>query len=54
MKEEVSHIIEFDYAIINDRLENALKDLVSIVQAERLKITRQLIHHHDLILQLGN
>ena len=54
VKEEVSHIIEFDYAIINDRLENALKDLVSIVQAERLKITRQLIHHHDLILQLGN
>lgn len=53
VREEVSHICEFDYAIINDRLEDALKDLVSIVEAERLKITRQLINHHDLITQLG-
>jgi len=53
VREEVSHICEFDYAIINDRLEGALKDLVSIVKAERLKITRQLINHHDLITQLG-
>lgn len=53
VREEVSHINEFDYVIINDRLEEALKNLVSIVQAERLKIPRQLIHHQELIAQLG-
>lgn len=53
VREEVSHICEFDYAIINDRLEDALKDLISIVKAERLKISRQMIKHQDLIAQLG-
>ncbi|MBA2483520.1 MAG: guanylate kinase [Nitrosomonas sp.] len=53
VREEVSHINEFDYVIINDRLEDALKNLVSIVRAERLKIPRQLIHHQKLIAQLG-
>lgn len=53
VREEVSHINEFDYVIINDRLEDALKDLVSIVQAERLKIPRQMIQYHELITQLG-
>ena len=53
VREEVSHIDEFDYAIINDRLEEALKDLCSIVNAERIKTTRQLINHHELITQLG-
>ncbi len=52
VREEVGHIDEFDYAIINDRLEGALKDLVSIVKAERIKTTRQLLNHHELITQL--
>lgn len=53
VREEVSHISEFDYAIINDRLGDALKDLISIVEAERLKTSRQMRKHHDLIAQLG-
>lgn len=53
VREEVSHICEFDYAIINDRLEDALKDLICIVKAERLKISCQMIKHHGLITQLG-
>lgn len=51
-REEVSHIIEFDYAIINDKLEEALNDLISVVRAERLKRTRQLEKYSALITQL--
>ncbi len=51
-REEVSHIIEFDYAIINDKLDEALNDLISVVKAERLKRTRQLVKYSALITQL--
>lgn len=51
-REEVSHIIEFDYAIINDELDEALNDLISVVKAERLKRTRQLVKYSALITQL--
>lgn len=51
-REEVSHIIEFDYAIINDKLDEALNDLISVVRAERLKRTRQLVKYSALITQL--
>ncbi|SFP48452.1 guanylate kinase [Nitrosomonas cryotolerans] len=50
--EEVTHIHEFDYVIINKNLEEAVSDLVCIVRAERLKKARQLVNHHRLIAQL--
>ena len=37
-EEELSHLSEYDYLIVNDQLETALANLKSIVQAERLKI----------------
>ncbi len=49
--EEVTHIHEFDYVIINNNLEEAVKDLISIVRAERLKKARQLVNHRTLIAQ---
>lgn len=52
-REEVSHITEFDYVIINDRLEDALNDLICIVRAEHLKKTRQMIKYHALISRLS-
>jgi len=52
-REEVSHINEFDYVIINDRLEDALNDLICIVRAEHLRRARQLIRYHALISQLS-
>jgi len=52
-REEVSHIVEFDYVIINNRLEEALNDLTCIVRAERLKKERQLVKYHSLITQLS-
>ncbi|MDP1559273.1 MAG: guanylate kinase [Nitrosomonas sp.] len=53
VREEVGHINEFNYVIINDVLEEAREDLMSIVRAEHLKIARQLVIYQTLITQLG-
>ncbi|MEO5655326.1 MAG: guanylate kinase [Nitrosospira sp.] len=52
-RDEISHADEYDYVIINDRLDKALQDLKCIVQAERLRVTKQLARHHGLMAQLG-
>jgi guanylate kinase len=46
---EIAHVVEFDYVIINDDFHRAAQDLTSIVRAERLKRSRQLARHADLI-----
>lgn len=38
---EISHWAEYDYVIINDDLENAEEELVTILNAERMKRARQ-------------
>ena len=50
-REEINHIAEYDYVIVNDILEQALSDLASIVQSEHLRKSRQLINHAELIRQ---
>ena len=52
-KEEISHVSEYDYVIINDNMDIALRDLVCVVQSERLRMSAQLIRYHDLVTQLG-
>ncbi len=52
-REEVSHIGEFDYVIINSKLEEALNDLICIIKAERLNKNRQLVKYQSLITQLS-
>jgi guanylate kinase len=52
-KEEISHVSEYDYVIINDNIDIALRDLVSVVQSERLRASAQLVRYHDLVTQLG-
>jgi guanylate kinase len=52
-REELSHVNEYDYVIINDELDRALEDLKCIVQAERLKMTKQLIRYRNLLTRLG-
>lgn len=52
-REEISHLCEYDYVIINDKLDKALQDLKCIVHAERLRMTKQLARHHSLVIQLG-
>ncbi len=51
-REEVGHIGEFDYVIINGRLKEALDDLICIIKAERLSRERQVVKHQSLITQL--
>jgi guanylate kinase len=48
-REEIAHVEEFDYVIINRNFDVAVVDLVSIVRATRLKVTAQLTRHRDLI-----
>lgn len=46
--EEMSHAVEFKYAIINNHFDDALKDLGAIVRAERLATGRQLARHPEV------
>jgi guanylate kinase len=48
-REELGHVGEFDYVIINQSFDVAVVDLVSIVRATRLKVAAQLARHRDLI-----
>ena len=51
-REEMCHLVEFDYVTINDKFDNALQDLIAIVQAQRLKTNTQLQRHSALIQTL--
>jgi len=46
--EEMSHWVEFDYAIINNDFEDARRDLAAVVRAARLTAGRQSALHPDL------
>ncbi len=54
VREDVAHVAEFDYVIINDNLNDALAQLNAVVQAARLRGSRQLTRHQTLINQLQN
>jgi guanylate kinase len=47
-REEISHVSEYEYVIINDDFNRAAQDLRSIVRAERLKLARQLARNPNL------
>jgi guanylate kinase len=49
---DVSHVSEFDYVIINDNLNEALRELNAVVLSARLTCTKQLYRYEDLINQL--
>jgi len=46
-REEMRHVSEFDYVIINNDLQEALADLLVIVRAARLRYPLQLTRHHE-------
>ncbi|MDO6514865.1 MULTISPECIES: guanylate kinase [unclassified Neptuniibacter] len=49
---EMSHYPEYDYLVINDDFETALKELHGIFLSQRMKIERQKDHCHDLLVSL--
>ncbi|WP_266170662.1 guanylate kinase [Dyella subtropica] len=51
-REEIAHADEFDYIIVNDRFEDALGDLQSIVRAVRQRSGLQWRRHEALIAEL--
>ena len=51
-RDEMRHVDEFDYVIINDDLHQALESLQSVVSASRLKYTTQLQRHSALFATL--
>lgn len=51
-RQDISHVAEFDYAIINDKLEVALQQLNAVVVAAGLRTGKQLTRHQILINQL--
>jgi guanylate kinase len=48
-RDEIGHVDEFDYVIINKDFEVAVQDLQAIVRAERLSLRAQLERHRDTI-----
>jgi guanylate kinase len=51
-REDISHVAEFDYVIINDKLDEALQQLNAVVIAAGLRRNRQLTRQANLINQL--
>jgi guanylate kinase len=51
-RDEISHLVDFDYVIINEEFDRAAHELAAIVTAERLKRDRQTGRHQELITQL--
>jgi len=51
-EEEMRHVGEFDYVIINDDLNRALDDLCAIVRASRLRLEAQSCRHPALFSRL--
>ena len=51
-QEDIAHVAEFDYVIINDKLNEALQQLNAVVIAAGLRRDRQLVRKANLINQL--
>lgn len=51
-REDMSHVSEFDYVIINDQFDVALNDLLAVFRANRLRLARQMDRHAALIKEL--
>ncbi len=49
---DIAHVVEFDYVIINDVLDDALRQLQAIIVAESSRRARQMSKYQNLINQL--
>ena len=52
VRDDVAHVAEFDYVIINDNLNEALRELNAVAIAARVRGSAQLSRHQKLINQL--
>lgn len=51
-RDDIGHVEEFDYVIINDDFNTALQELLTAVRAQRLVATRQLQRHGEIISKM--
>lgn len=51
-REEINHVESFDYVIVNEFVDEAVKDLVSVVRSQRVTIAAQSQRHVDLFAAL--
>lgn len=51
-RDEMRHVVEFDYVTINDDFSVALEDLRAIIRAQRLTRDKQLQRHESLLATL--
>ncbi len=51
--DEMRHVNEFNYVIINNKLQEALEDLLSVVRSVRLRYAAQLARHSALFNSLA-
>jgi guanylate kinase len=42
-REDISHVLEFEYIIVNERFEEALAELESVVRATRVSRAQQSV-----------
>jgi guanylate kinase len=50
--EDMSHLSEFDYVIINNKFADAVSDLLAIFRSQRLKRDAQFKRNNDIISKL--
>jgi guanylate kinase len=50
-REEISHVLEFEYIIVNDRFDQALEDLMAVIHATRVARASQSVRHAKLIAE---
>jgi guanylate kinase len=51
-RDEIAHLEEFDYVIVNEHIDEAVRDIVGIVRSERNRMTRQVSKHLELVAEL--
>lgn len=50
--DEMSHYAEYDYLLVNDQFDEALRQLIAIVESRRLSITKQQSALKELLSEL--
>ena len=52
-KEVISHVKDADYAVVNDKFDETVNEVSSIIQSRRLKIETQMINLANLLANLA-
>ena len=52
-KEVISHVKDADYAVLNDRFDETVNEVSSIIQSRRLKIEAQMVNLANLLANLA-